>query len=351
MRLALVTDVPTPYRDALFHAISEAVPGSFRVLFLGKRVSRRSWTIGDPKYDALVLRDAAISFGEHALHLFSYPNEQLRTWAPDVVVIAGWNQPGYWAARSWCRRSDVPAVAWVESHAASGSRRGTVSNALRRRFLTGLAGAVVASTESAEFLAGFGFHGPTLVWPNAVVPPARPRALLAPAAGECTLLFLGALHPRKNPGWLLTMAAAARASGESARIIYAGTGALAGELRKEADRLGVGATFTGYVEGEPLEDLWDQSHCLVLPSRADPAPLVLSEAAARGVPFLASDACGAASTLVDFGATGSVLSLSAGSGDWWRAASTLSRRGGQPLPVVLPDRAASRLVGFLPQCL
>lgn len=60
----------------------------------------------------------------------------------------------------------------------------------------------------------------------------------------------------------------------------------------------------GFVQPGDMMEVWKQSGAFVLPSRFDPWPLALVEAAASGLPVVCSDACGSAVEVVRHGYNG-----------------------------------------------
>lgn len=68
-----------------------------------------------------------------------------------------------------------------------------------------------------------------------------------------------------------------------------------------------GVIDRGFVQPEDLDAVFLQSGALVMPSRFDPWPLALVEAAAAGLPIICSDACGSAVENVRDGFNGYVL--------------------------------------------
>jgi glycosyltransferase involved in cell wall biosynthesis len=82
--------------------------------------------------------------------------------------------------------------------------------------------------------------------------------------------------------------------------VLAGGGPEEGELR---DRLGDGATFLGWIEGEELARVYASAAIFLFASRTDTFGQVLLEAQASGLPVVAV-AEGGPATLVEDGRTG-----------------------------------------------
>lgn len=65
-----------------------------------------------------------------------------------------------------------------------------------------------------------------------------------------------------------------------------------------------GVTDTGFVQPADMTQHWRRAGAFVIPSRFDPWPLALVEAAASGLPVIASEACGSADEVLRRGSNG-----------------------------------------------
>ncbi len=99
-----------------------------------------------------------------------------------------------------------------------------------------------------------------------------------------TFGYLGQVTAAKGVPTLLH--AFERAVFGDARLVIAGDGPLRAELRADA---GPTVEFWGWIDDEQKESFFDGIDCLIVPSEwKDPAPLVVNEARARGVPVIGS---------------------------------------------------------------
>ena len=131
-------------------------------------------------------------------------------------------------------------------------------------------------------------------------PPKESRQALRHGFGidGYSVLFLGRLVPVKGVDQLLRAAALSK---EPVHVRIAGEGPERRKLTALARRLGVDATFEGWVRGERKEALLAACDAVVVPSRAgDGLPTVLFEAKARSVPVVATRA-GAIPSAIDPG--------------------------------------------------
>lgn len=145
----------------------------------------------------------------------------------------------------------------------------------------------------------------------AVVPNAVPVDIAAAAAdasryrAEPTidLLFLGNLRAVKGPDILLEAMRLVSARIEKVSLTVAGTGPLRDQLEQRARQIGIDGlvTFRGRVSRDEAVALLRRSRILVIPSRAEGAPLVALEAQMLGVPVVAANVGGIPETVTQEG--------------------------------------------------
>ena len=124
--------------------------------------------------------------------------------------------------------------------------------------------------------------------------PRPPRMDLAERWGlrnRQIVLFFGGLKPRKNLETMLDVWTAVAPSHPQARLVVAGGGALLGDLRHRADRLGISASvvFTGYVPEADKADYFNLADVFFFPSAMEGFGLAVGEAMSSGLPVVVSN--------------------------------------------------------------
>lgn len=124
--------------------------------------------------------------------------------------------------------------------------------------------------------------------------PRPPRTDLAERWGlrnRQVVLFFGGLKPRKNLETMLDVWTAVAPSHPEARLVVAGGGALLGDLRRRADRLGISASvvFTGYVPEADKADYFNLADVFFFPSAMEGFGLAVGEAMSSGLPVVVSN--------------------------------------------------------------
>lgn len=292
-RVALLTEIPAPYRIPLFNALSARV--DLRVLFLRERNPDRPYDLHADEFHFAwsVLPGAEVSARGRWLVVNRGVTRVLRS--SQAVIVGGWNQPAFWTALGWCRVRRVPSVLWSES--TTPDRRSGRHDRLKRALLGMPAAFVVPGSAAGDYLQALGVAPERIALaPNAVDSTIFGVAERTRASGPVRLLAVGRLAPEKG---LETLLDAARCL--PVEVILAGTGPEEGRLRGMA---GSNVTFLGHVERDALPALYADADVLVMPSRSEPWGMALNEAALAGLPLVSTTSAGAAWDIIDHGVNG-----------------------------------------------
>ena len=122
------------------------------------------------------------------------------------------------------------------------------------------------------------------------------------------MLFLSKLTAKKRADDLIRAFAVIERQFANARLVIAGSGAQAEQLRNLAADLNLERlVFVGFHNQSELPGLYAACDVFVLPSANEPWGLVVNEAMAAGLPVIVSDEVGAAPDLVEGKGTGIVF--------------------------------------------
>ena len=109
--------------------------------------------------------------------------------------------------------------------------------------------------------------------------------------GDPTILFVGRLVGGKRPSDALAAIERVRESHPDARLVFAGDGPLAADLKRRAadSDLSSAVEFLGTIPYEAMPQLYRAADLFILPSRAEGLPRTVLEALSTGVPVVTSD--------------------------------------------------------------
>lgn len=309
-RVALLTEIPAPFRIPLFNELAARPEVDLHVLFLSEQDPKRPYPAYTSEFAFAwsLLGGPELVRGGRWIVFSRRVRRTLRSLRPDVVVIGGWNQPAFWQAALYARLRHVPLVAWVESTARDARPGRAPTEWPKRALIRSCAAFLVPGRAAAEYLQALGVDPARIsVAPNAVdnrifgdrVDEARGRreelrtdlGLTRP-----TVLHVGRLDPEKGVDLLLEAVL-----GLDVDVVVAGRGLDAEALRARA---AANVRFLGFVERDGLVPWYAAADIFVLAARSDQWGMVLNEAAAAGLPIVATEAPGAAHDLVDHGVSG-----------------------------------------------
>lgn len=244
---------------------------------------------------------------------------------PRLLVLHGWRTAMMWQAALWARRRGVPYLIRGENPLFKGDRppQGIARNfhrALLRWLLRGSAGVLTLGTANERYFASLGvprermFRMPYFVDVGAVRVAAQEgrarRAALRNKWGVPADAFLvigvAKLQARKRA---IDLVEALAALPRDTQVLWVGSGEMESSARARATELGVTDRFhlTGFLPAADTWELLGAADIFALPSAQEKWGLVLNEAAAAGLPILATDQCGAAEDLVVEGETGAIV--------------------------------------------
>ena len=260
-------------------------------------------------YETVQVRKAGLSVSEYPLpvpRLDGRLKRYLRDFHPDIIHVHSPFFLGMYAA-AYARRHRIPCVATFHSKYYDDALNITGSKLLAGaatkiivRFYRRADSVWACSRGTAETLRSYGYRGDVFVMDNGSsyrIEAGERESLAARAAekygleqGKKTLLFIGHLIWHKNLRLVLDTMKRLTETGEDYRLLIAGDGYDAEEIRQYAASLAFpeGAVrFLGKIEDRDLlAGVILFSDLFFFPSVYDNSPLVLREAASLGVPAL-----------------------------------------------------------------
>ncbi|MDQ5822480.1 MAG: glycosyltransferase family 4 protein [Actinomycetota bacterium] len=293
-RFALLGEIAAPYRVPLYNALAERL--DFLALFLADADPRRAYYRVDPeeiRFEWRVLGGRELGRGRRWTVLSRGVFRELERFDPDVVGVGGWNQPAFWQALAWTKLRRRKLVLWIESTARDARSEARPLELAKRAMVRAANGYFVPGTAAKEYALSLGVpEGRLVVAPNAVDASVYGAAAVDRSGREsCTFLYAGRLDPEKGLDTLL------RAFRDvPGQLVIAGSGSDEERLRALADDR---VRFSGPIGRAEIVRLLAEADVFVLPSRSEPWGMVLNEAAAAGLPLVATDGVGAAYDLID----------------------------------------------------
>lgn len=298
-RMALVTNIPAPYRIPLFNEMDrrlEEAGAELRVFFLRPGTARRSWmTSEEPReFDYEVLRSVELPFFERGPMISANLGRSLKRFDPTAVLAGSLSPLVSGPAAVQARRRGAAFGIWSGETrqmktASSGWR------AVARRWIAEQADFAVAyGVEAGEYLAALRPDLPLVYGRN--TSDGYPPPSGTPHAGSpVELLAVGAAtSPRKGLDVLID--ALRLAPKLACRLTIVGGGGLLPELRERA-RGDARIRLVGALPPPEVRERYRAADAFLFPTRADIFGLALVEGMGAGLASVTSTSAGAVSDL------------------------------------------------------
>jgi glycosyltransferase involved in cell wall biosynthesis len=329
-RIAIVTNMPSPYRIPVFDALPALTGADVHCIYLTRKEGNRDWQL-ETRSDLVQLHfppSREFQVGDRYIHFTAGVPALLAGIAPDVVVTTSYSQP-YLAAFVHAWRHGIPHVAMTDGTDTSEQTLTWIHRQVRRTVFARSAAFVGPSLGARRLYAGYGIAPDHIFQSHLCADMARFRA--ADQAATSTdaprpvdFIFSGRMHPVKNPGFAMDVAAGvASRIGRRVSMVYLGKGPLWDELQAQARRLSdrIDVQFPGFLDQAALPQAYRQGKVFLFPSSWDPWGVVANEACAVGLPVLVTPVAGSAGEIVRDHENGRVLPLDLPA--WIDAASAL----------------------------
>lgn len=311
VRIAFLTDIITPYLVAVLEPLAER--SDVTALFCSRTGTRgMDWSLELPfrheVIEGLTIRRRSPDATDYYLSVRIIA--ALHRVRPHAIISSGFSVPSLYAVL-YARPRGVPVIIESDGTSRSEARLGPEQR-LARRVLHRIAWGAVGNSELAArrfmeigFPAERVFRAPYAIRIAPYWNVAEQRATARD--GPLRILSVGRFIQRKGCDWLLRAVAQARDTGADAKLIMVGAGPEEARLRSLASELDLPVTWRGFVDHSGLAPLYAEADAFAFPTLDDPFGVVLLEAAAAGLPLIASPFAGATEDLVRPGINGFVV--------------------------------------------
>ena len=227
--------------------------------------------------------------------------QMVEAFSPDCILMASWPFRHFMQVSRRMRTRGVYVVAAMDNqwHGTLKQHLGVISSPL---FLKpSIDTLFVAGDRQRDFARRLGYDDPLHGYYSGEI--ARFRCPDAIDSRDKSFLFIGRLVPEKG---INELAAAYKDYRQRTpapwKLKVAGTGPLA-YLLQDIE----GVELVGFVQPDMLPSLTAQARCFVLPSLWEPWGVVVHEAAAAGLPIIATTPCGSTTMFLRDGVNGFVV--------------------------------------------
>lgn len=310
--LALITNIPAPYRLPVYAIVSKKIGyDKFHVIYCAKKEPNRHWNIFIDGFNHTFLKERMRGKNGKFIHNNIDVWDTLNKINPSVVITTGFN-PTHIYGFLWAmvyKRKHIPMTDGTFDSEKSLS----IFHKLIRVVIYKKSNAFIGSCLGSRALyqsynvSDSRFFQSHLCANNVDYfnYPSKKR--------NYDIMFSGRLSPEKNPLFALDVAiGVSKVIGKKVSIVFLGSGLLEPEVKKHASKntQHIDFTFKGFLEQDALVDIYKRAKIFLFPSSWDPWGVVANEACAAGQAVLVSPHAGVAGELVIDNENGYILPLS-----------------------------------------
>jgi glycosyltransferase involved in cell wall biosynthesis len=312
IRLAVVTNIPAPYRIPVFDCLATDPTIDLCVYYAAKKEPDRDWDLPELQHPHRFLREAVFR-RQNGRFLHNNPDifPALREFSPQIVLTTGFN-PTHLYAFAYSQFYRRRHIAMTDGTAVSEADLSTLHRLVRRMVIRRSRSFVVASKGGRALFLGYGAPDEKICVSPLCANTSVPWREVLPSVPALDFLFSGRLIDIKNPLFALDVArGVAKRIGRRTSLAVLGSGPLEAELRIRAAELAddVDIRLVGNVSQAEVPRWFTSARVFLFPTSWDPWGVVANEACLAGVPVIASSHAGASGELILDGVNGYVRPL------------------------------------------
>ncbi len=300
-RVALVANIPAPYRVPVFNRIARDGRIDFTAIFCAEREPDRHWDLEQFQFKSVVLHQSFFSRKGRHIHNNLDVLGQLKAIDPDVVITGGFN-PTHLYAFLYAWWHGCKHICWTDGTLASERKLRFIHRWLRRIVFKRSAVFIGASEGSLDLYRSYGQANARLFKSHLCIDNERFREALSQPK-RFDLLFCGRLTQTKQPLFAIDVAERVAAMlGRRVSLLFVGSGALEPQLRaRAASASGIDVSFHGFATQAELPGLYGSARIFLFPTSWDPWGVVANEACAAGLPVISTPFAGAVGEIIQDG--------------------------------------------------
>jgi len=312
MKIALVTNIPAPYRIPVYNKVAEVYGDDFLVVFCAKYEPNRAWNLPVIKCNHLFLKEKihAKKDGYNFVHNNIEVLNKLNEYNPDIVITTGYNPTHLYA---WLytvvkRKKHIPMTdGWTYSeHNLSWLHRW-----IRKVVFKTSDAYIGASKNSMALFESYGVANSKIFQSHLCVNNKSFANTNSLDMRPFDLMFSGSFHERKLPYLFADVARILKEKIPNLKVLILGDGELKTKFFAMLEASKIEYSYAGYVKQEELPQYYNQSKLFLFTTRLDAWGLVVNEAMASGTPVITTPYAGVINDLVIDGYNGRVLELDA----------------------------------------
>lgn len=291
MKVAIITNIPSPYRVDLFNYLQENYRKfKFTVIYSSKSEDNRKWSINNiEKVESKFLKSFTIKIKKQNdnkyIHVTYDVLRVLNNINPDVIIASEYN-PTVLQALLWCKLKGKKFISWSDGTLNSEKNINMLQGISRKKIIANSDAYIASSTKTKEAQIFYG-ASEKKIFTSYLTVDIKKYLYLRNSYSNKKLLYVGSLIKRKGLDLLFESLALLKIDFE---FIIIGEGEELENLICLSKRLGIdkNVRFLGFKDSEELLSFYREASIFILPTREDCFGLVILEAMCNSMAVIIS---------------------------------------------------------------
>jgi glycosyltransferase involved in cell wall biosynthesis len=301
--IALITNIPAPYREKLHELLAEQYQNNYTVIYCAQIEADREWQFNLGNYKKIFLS----KYNKATVHNNLKIWEELKKLNPDIVITGGF-YPTMLYAFAWCMLNRKKHLVFTDGTLNS-EKHLSITHKLVRKIVFFQTKAFIGVSEGSKALyksynIEMGrFFRSYLCADNSkfITTPFKEK--------KYELMFSARFIELKLPFFFIEIAKIVKETLGYCRVLILGSGELKEEIFRKLDEDGIDYDYPGFVENKRIAEYYSKAKIFLFPTQNDTWGVVANEAMAAGLPVITCENAGVAHDLVIHDQTGYVLPI------------------------------------------
>lgn len=305
IKVALVTNIPSPYRVLQFDHVNKSLGKNFCVFYCARITSVRKWDIPNLEHNHKFLKESYLKKQWFNIDIFG----KLKEFQPDVIITSGFYPTAlisFMYSKYYNKKHIVLTDSWLEIV----KNQSWLHRILRRIVFKMTDAFICIGTKGQSYLKSYGaMEEQIFTSPLAIDNDYYSKFIKLIGEREYDIMFSGQFIEGKMPYFLINIVEGLYVRNRMIKLLIIGSGPLKDDILKRLDELNVKYAYPGFIQQPDLPRYYANSRILLFPTREDRWGLVANEACAVGTPVITCNNAGAANDLIIHDFNGFVLPL------------------------------------------
>jgi glycosyltransferase involved in cell wall biosynthesis len=301
--IALVTNIPAPYRERLHELIAERFPNNYTVIYCAELEADREWKFKLGSYKKIFLS----KFNKARTHNNRKIWGELKKLDPDIVITGGFFLTMLYAF-VWCILNKKKHLVFTDGTFKSESHLSIVHKLIRKIVFSRTKAFIGVSEGSKALYKSYGIDNGRFFRSYLCVDNSQ-FIKTSFQEKKYELMFSARFIELKLPFFFIEIANEVKKTLGYCRVLILGSGVLEQEMFRKLKEYGIEYDCPGFVENKRLPEYYTKAKIFLFPTENDTWGVVANEAMAAGLPVITCENAGVAHDLVIHEQTGYVLPI------------------------------------------